>query len=591
MEEDDDELLEEIDIVLNSTLAKELCLFQFPLRPNFRSHSESQQPAKFQNLRMKPIHYKLCAELEVDKYSHQYDENYERNNEMNIKNPFRINLNAVKVPLQTNYAVGIYKDGKFHLTSIENMVQFRPTFQHVDDLHRKRMAQRKEEEEKDEPEPIASTDGEMIPLQVQYKKKETARAAAARKKLQLKKAEEEEPWSDLDYIASIQVESEKIREKLYQAPGKPISIDMHRNQYLDILNPVPPPSFSSNNSIVSLFTIQNMPIKDQIVALLRNANIMTFGSVLKLAIGWDNESQIIDLLEKDAILIRGCWIIKSSSCNDLKSKRSKAARDFLLLSFHSNEYVQRKDFNEKVGLHVDHAKDMLDKISLLEYEKGWKLKLPPDTDFMQKFPEVVTRQEVHWKEQKEVIKNELQKVLNEPAGSSRRQVGSKLVNSNNVDQSTKQAPSNTADGQLLGLLNETFKKYGVCNITLLKQILHRKQGEKGQGNLLSKVTENTFKTCLDSIAVLVQNVYLLKKLSNPTFDKYRNVIIKMFSSNISYTKDQIITACKEELKEDKAIAQSIFTKIMTEIAYESSPGKFILKDGSGSNVNEAKAKT
>lgn len=87
--DDDDPIEEEYDVILHTESTKDLCLFQFPLRPKARplqtTTSEANEPGSLRNLRMKPIHYKMEGDYLINKFTQNYNEDFERNLELNIK--------------------------------------------------------------------------------------------------------------------------------------------------------------------------------------------------------------------------------------------------------------------------------------------------------------------------------------------------------------------------------------------------------------------------------------------------------------------------------------------------------------------------
>jgi len=89
--------------------------------------------------------------------------------------------------------------------------------------------------------------------------------------------------------------------------------------------------------------------------------------------------KILEVLDSVAVLIQGCWVIKS----EFKfSGRAGLCRDYLLGIFLKDRYVSRKEFSDIALLTSDTVRDILSEISTLRTGKRWEFKLPTDTKFM-----------------------------------------------------------------------------------------------------------------------------------------------------------------------------------------------------------------
>jgi hypothetical protein len=101
-DENGDYVVGEYDIFLNQKLASELALFQYPLRPLWIPFDTSQ----ISDIKMKPNQFKVEMDFNIEKASKHYDSESELHE---VRKKYT--LTSTNIPLQTNYAVGILKDG------------------------------------------------------------------------------------------------------------------------------------------------------------------------------------------------------------------------------------------------------------------------------------------------------------------------------------------------------------------------------------------------------------------------------------------------------------------------------------------------
>jgi hypothetical protein len=69
--------------------------------------------------------------------------------------------------------------------------------------------------------------------------------------------------------------------------------------------------------------------------------------------------------------------------------RLRVARDYLLYKLNVKEFVSREKFTAKARIEGEASKEMLEDLGVLIYDKGWTLKLPTDTEFMQKYVNLI----------------------------------------------------------------------------------------------------------------------------------------------------------------------------------------------------------
>ncbi len=189
---EDDVVVRELDVYLSQTLANQLYLLQYPLRPPWRPYD----PAQLATAKIKAKQQKLQMEYTIDQKSAHYDADSE------IKLATH-NLVSTKIDCKTTYAVAVLRGDQLHLTPIQGGIfQLRQSFSHSDEEDRKKKAEEEEEnlaahheEDEEEEEPVPGAK----PLTVQFKRRENERIVNARRQSHafIKQQEEDEPWAEM----------------------------------------------------------------------------------------------------------------------------------------------------------------------------------------------------------------------------------------------------------------------------------------------------------------------------------------------------------------------------------------------------------
>jgi len=129
---------------------------------------------------------------------------------------------------------------------------------------------------------------------------------------------------------------------------------------------------------------------------------MQFERIKELVTSKDVQ-EILTALEKIAVLVQGCWVVKrfaitSSSfiveacqialfnhfsCSEINySGRAAVCRDYLLSMFAKDRFVMRKEFSDVAMLTTEIVRDILSELSKLRVGKGWEFKLSTDIGFI-----------------------------------------------------------------------------------------------------------------------------------------------------------------------------------------------------------------
>jgi DNA-directed RNA polymerase-3 subunit RPC5 len=174
--EDEDEVIRELDVfVTDSTL--DLFLLQFPLRPLYA------EPPQIPTARFKPVHKKL--EIEVPFASSNSSSSSDNSQ---IKQKFH----SATVARGTCLAAAVIRDNEMHITSLQEVLQLRPSFKSMQSHAWEHI----ESMSDDETEQIVK---ETPVEQIQMKKREndTTQSARTQSYAYLQAEEEKEQWHRL----------------------------------------------------------------------------------------------------------------------------------------------------------------------------------------------------------------------------------------------------------------------------------------------------------------------------------------------------------------------------------------------------------
>lgn len=137
------------------------------------------------------------------------------------------------------------------------------------------------------------------------------------------------------------------------------------------------------------------------------AKIITFQQLMILLSSGEplNPENVLRTLPQVASLCRGNWVVRSdilypkdtfSSISGVPANVMCRARDYVLYLFTQNQYVERRKVSSVIKLPAEEVKEIFTGISRLRTNKGWELLLPTDNNFIDKYPDVVQRQQLFW---------------------------------------------------------------------------------------------------------------------------------------------------------------------------------------------------
>lgn len=311
-------------------------------------------------------------------------------------------------------------------------------------------------------------------------------------------------------LALQSIESSQAFDKLFEGSFNPVKFDMTSKTYLDTLVPYKTdPLAQLRGRQLSLESLSNLPFEQQVTVALFVAQILHFERIKKLATRMPSEEQLLEALERVALLVDGRWVVKSQVLFN-QDNFLASCRDYLLYLLHTKHHVKRMEFMNNTKLNADMTNRILEGVAMLDKKRRvWVLKLPRDDKMCDTYPDIVKRQEQEWKTREKVIKNNLahkfanvlsqqlqqQQMLRTPASSGgagatraaaaaaagtqqRRLSGAKpsqTMGPPTQPLSGRPAPTlsehmnpNTLKGTMGMFLQRQFESFGVCSLSLLE---------------------------------------------------------------------------------------------------------------------------
>ncbi|XP_074653463.1 DNA-directed RNA polymerase III subunit RPC5-like [Tubulanus polymorphus] len=418
---DDDPVEHEIDVYLSSSLAENLYLFQYPVRPASLPYDNVPRLAA----RIKPIQQKVELELGINTQGPNYAKSKGEQIALNVDGSSssgagggedgamfesnvmdkQILISDPNVVSMKQYAVGLFKNGELHITPLHGLIQLKPGFTYLD----KADSRQKSENDGDLQEEVEE---EAKPVTVRFSRPESEEAKARRLASYeyLHKQQQQESWIPCEYHHSQSELSEAEKVNLFSNRSQDFS-EFHSSakDYISML--LPPeankteerPALPSN--VLSMTQLKTMTISDQIKALLINAKVIKYSQLMALLPRDTDPAIALRSLQQVAMLVQGCWMVKSeilypkdtcSAHSGIPAEVLCRGRDYVVWRFTQNRFIVRKDISSVIKLPAEDVKDILQQMSKVRVNVGWEFIMEYDKEFIDKHPDVVQRQNMLW---------------------------------------------------------------------------------------------------------------------------------------------------------------------------------------------------
>ncbi|XP_033630773.1 DNA-directed RNA polymerase III subunit RPC5-like [Asterias rubens] len=430
---DDDPVVEEVDVYLSKSLAENLYLFQYPVRPSGMPYDD------FQHLvaRVKPKQKMVELEIGLDTQNSNYDKSRGEQISINVDgaNPIgnqtfqsdvmdkQVLASSSGMASTSRYAVGILKDGELHLTPLHGLAQLRPNFAYLDKADLKSKVDKAD----NEGESSQEEEEEAKPVKVQFARPESDQAKARRlaSYSHHEKMLSEEMWVPLSCQSINDQRSYAEREKLFcQATESEVSqLNLPPRDYLAMLVPeamedeAEKPKLPSN--VLSMNNLKTMNLSDQVKALLINAKALRFTQLLGILPGTPDPIAVLRAVQQVAMLVQGCWVVKSdvlypkdstSPISGVPADILCRGRDYVMWRFNQSRCIVRKEMASITKLPSEDMKSILEQMARPKVNRGWEFAIEFDSEFVMHHEEVTQRQHMLW----DAKYQQLSKVLKVP---------------------------------------------------------------------------------------------------------------------------------------------------------------------------------
>ncbi|KAI9189491.1 hypothetical protein H9P43_000924 [Blastocladiella emersonii ATCC 22665] len=593
----EDPIVKTMPVFLNSQLASNLHLFQFPIRS--RPFSEGGQPIE---ARIKSKSQVIELDLPLDTRSVIYDPAqgetfgssdsaprtiYDRAADPDSgggagsspKKLDRMTLTSTKVPPITTYYVAAFRDDEMHLSPVASTLQFTPSLKHID-----RLAQQDRDAKKRVDEEEKRARGEQVDKKpsaaMLLSRVETEDMASARQKsiTHMRKVQDEEKFAPLDYYNEMTDHAEQVLNRMFALYTAEISVRDTPAAYLArLVPPVEIPSMTEDTrrkpGSVSREEMKVMTLDMRIQCLMTNAHILRIEDILRV-IPTSTQDEIEAVLRRLCVPVRGLWIVRS---NLVYAGREAVARDFLINMFHESRDVLRSNFASTALLDVETTKQLLSDIAVLvrpgtadTFAPFWRLKYtdgsadePPVHPAYAEFEHTQLQQSMQELGLVQAPKKTAAggtKGKSASAGLARAASGT--ASSGASGPALARAPVANAQpvDPVLKSIATVLVEHGVVLESAMLAHLQAEHPDVDNDELQAKVAE----TCR-----VLHGSVVLKVRPDTKFEQYRQVVLDLFEKKTSVKKNEVIIAIQ------KATGQNVpvkaFMEITAELAVQAGP--------------------
>ncbi|KAJ3352982.1 DNA-directed RNA polymerase III subunit RPC5 [Allomyces javanicus] len=398
MDIDADPIVKEIPVFLSSQLARNLHLYQFPIRSKpFPAHAQPNAS----RIKVKAALVEL--DVPLDTSATHYDANkgeefgaaseqartiydarpaaaaaaatpafgggdaFAAQGNVNGPKPLEsMTLASTVVPHMTKYYAAAFRDDgeglELHMSPIVSTLQFTPKLKYLDDMHEREKEARKrvdEEEKKARGETVEKKSAISALPRV-----ETEEMMAARKKsvTYLKKEQEQEPYVKIQHFHEHTPESGAVFLRFY-ATHKP-AIRTTGKPYLDDIAPqsegdvITVESALTKPGAVSREHLKTYDLDTQVKVLMMNSQILPLADISRTL--HTPVNVLLPALMKVAVPVHGTWIVRSDL---VYTGREAVARNYLIHMFATAPTypptVLRKEFADMARLDVERTARLL----------------------------------------------------------------------------------------------------------------------------------------------------------------------------------------------------------------------------------------
>lgn len=436
--DEEDEVVEEIDVYLSNTLSEKLYLFEYPLKPINRLPDTN---VKYLSAKIKPKQQKVQLEVGIDTHSSNYDRSRGEQIALNVdgidptgepyfqssKMDKHYLVSSKTNPSKCQLAVCLLKQGELHINQVHCKLSLRPSFGYLDksDLLSKR--NQSGENPDDDSEPTAVTLRVADSERIQKIKEKSYNF------LQQKNAHEQ--WINMTHHSSESMQSKLEKEKLLCTQMQR-DVTQGCNSYKEYLKQLAPGRsyFCSSEYFhpeqgTGMEFLQQKHLTEQVKHIMLKAHVLTFDRILRF-LGINDYSAMERSVQQVAIMVQGCWVVKSdlvypenslSPLSGISSEVLRIARDYMLYRFTKSRYITRSEISSAVKIPNQDIEWMINTVAKLT-ETKWEFKYPFDIDYVTQHRSVEKGQHIKWEMRYKKLLKEIDLGQNETEGNLRKPI-------------------------------------------------------------------------------------------------------------------------------------------------------------------------
>lgn len=422
-EDEDDPVVSELPVYLSHTLSDQLFIYQYPTKPV----SVPCEKEKIIKCCIKPQHQEVSIETALDIQSTNYDPSHGEQIAVNVdgkgsKPQMDKFFQSPMMDKKTLYssrvladvgsiAVATIRDEKFILSPVKGVISMYPGFPYLDITDKRAKEEAKEQGDVDVS--GGEEEDEAKQITVKFARQESERVKRAREKSfnYLSKKSAEEPWYHTEFFTSETRSAEVERAKFISVPleDQISSLSLTPDQYMNDLIPSQEDLSWTTPALpchlISMTALRSLPLSEMVQTVLKEVKVITFGQLCGLLAGTGDTVKLLRSVQQCAVLVQGNWVVRSdivypkdtvSEQNGVPAELMIRARDYILCLLSEGKTVDRKLISSTVRLPADELKHILCQFAKYKRNVGWVLCLPTDKDFIEKYPDVVERQNMWW---------------------------------------------------------------------------------------------------------------------------------------------------------------------------------------------------
>jgi len=607
--DDEDPVVQECDVYLNRMydppdFVGDMYVLQFPLRPAYRPYGDQ---GELEKVEIKPKSRRL-------RYVHRLKQgdNYDDGGVVGTERLGQRHVLSSTVVTNPNisYAVGVIHQGRMTLTPIRAVNQLRPDFETFERMraqqHRAGNTATGEEADgaaqadaaglsdsgPDEPRDLVARPPDQIvgasAVKVDY--------VAQSKTGQQEVTEPEESWTRLDFYNAHTEEAKDIYEKHIVWPAaaaaeaedagvepdhpkmQKLVFNSDAESYIACMcgQAVPGKARKEQSRSeeknpddgLSSYVLSRMPAERQVEAVVRHFSVVSYSRQLRKRLPPNtlralSDTMLMEMLQQCAVLAAGNWVLKSQHAGF--EGLEAHARDLLICLLDKRCGALRREEYEKWAAIFEKctqraARDeMTRSIAVWEEEsKTWKLKNPPDNEFVKQFPKVAEESGKWWDVHRVDIIKKVQSIDRRSSGHA----GAAAV----------AAASARQRGRWLNEVREVLALGAMSTVDLRKTIQKRNPTVAVRQEELEQVLVHK-----DLEAVQVRDLWMLARTGKQDHDKFRTTLASLFRQRDLVSRKDILTEYEQQHKEECKLSDYVMRTLLREITDRADRDSYVLK--------------